>query len=117
MGEVIAKIAVSRIAPGIDMLYDYRVPWDGDAQDLIGRRVLVPFGNGNKTCEGYILALGDAHGKKTLKKTQEPADGDVSLNAEAVALALWMRERYLCSYIDAIRLLIPAGASVKIRCV
>lgn len=115
MGEVIAKIAVSRIAPGIDMLYDYRVPWDGDAQDLIGRRVLVPFGNGNKTCEGYILALGDAHGKKTLKKTQEPADGDVSLNAEAVALALWMRERYLCSYIDAIRLLIPAGASVKIE--
>lgn len=115
MNEIIAKVAVSRTAPGIDMLYDYLVPWDGEPEELVGRRVLVPFGNGNKTSEGYILALGIPGGKKALKKAQPPLDEEAFLNAEAVSLALWMRERYLCSYIDAIRLLIPAGASVKIE--
>ncbi len=115
MKEVIVKVAVSRIAPGIDMLYDYRISWDRDPAELVGRRVLVPFGRGNRTYEAYILALGEPDGKKVLKKAQAPLEEEPILNKEAIALTLWMRERYLCSYLDVIRLLIPAGAAVRVE--
>ena len=52
---MVAKIAVSAATYAIDKPYSYRVP-EGMAVEP-GMRVTVPFGRGNRRCEGVVLSL------------------------------------------------------------
>ena len=52
---MIAKIAVSAATYAIDKPYSYFVP---EGMTLVpGVRVLVPFGRGNRKCEGVVLSV------------------------------------------------------------
>ena len=53
----IAKIALSAATFAIDRPYSYRVPPQLADQLEPGMRVLVPFGTGNRPCEGLVLSL------------------------------------------------------------
>ena len=55
VGFMIAKIAVSAANFAIDKPYSYFVP-EG-LQVSPGVRVIVPFGRGNRPCEGVVLSL------------------------------------------------------------
>ena len=52
----IVKIAVSAAPYSIDKPYDYLVPPELLETAVPGVRVTVPFGRGNRTSEGIILA-------------------------------------------------------------
>ena len=52
----IAKVAVSAAPYSIDKPYDYLIPEALLETALPGVRVTVPFGRGNRTSEGVILA-------------------------------------------------------------
>ena len=54
---MIAKIAVSAATFAIDKPYSYRVPEELCLQP--GQRVTVPFGRGNRRCEGVVLSVED----------------------------------------------------------
>lgn len=103
---MIAKIAVSAAIYAIDKPYDYRVP-DG-MRLLTGMRVSVPFGKGNKRSEGVVLGLceGDESG---LKPVEEPLEEAPLLTEEMLHTAAFLRERYFCTFYDAIRAILPAG--------
>ena len=49
---MVAKIAVSAANFAIDKPYSYRVPQEMTL--LPGMRVMVPFGRGNRHCEGVV---------------------------------------------------------------
>ncbi len=79
-----------------------------------GDKVAVPFSKGDKIREGYVYSLVDLPDKKirNLKYVLEK-DPEVSLPSYATELAEFMRERYFCRYIDAIRCFAPAGKKRK----
>ena len=52
----IVKVAVSAAPYSIDKPYDYLVPAALEELAVPGARVTVPFGRGNRTSEGIILA-------------------------------------------------------------
>ena len=54
----IAKIAVSAARYDIDIPYDYLIPTEFAEQVRPGMRVTVPFGAGNRLCEGMTLSVG-----------------------------------------------------------
>ena len=54
---LLAKIAVSAANVSIDKPYTYQVPDVFAEQVTPGKRVLVPFGRGNRHTEGLVLAL------------------------------------------------------------
>ena len=54
---LIAKIAVSAATYAIDKPYDYLVPEELERRIQPGMRVLVPFGSGNRPCDGIVLAV------------------------------------------------------------
>ena len=55
--ELVANIAIDNTNYGFDIEYSYSVPTELYSEAKVGCRVLVPFGNGNKTKEGLILSL------------------------------------------------------------
>ena len=103
----IAKIVVEAATYAIDKPYSYLVPSDMDVS--VGCRVLVPFGRGNRTSEGIVLSLEDSVPKGPLKALRLNLDGVPLISPREIKLALWMRQRYFCTFYDAIRTILPAA--------
>lgn len=111
MERTVAKIAVSKAVYAIDRPYDYLVPEELEDAVCVGKRVLVPFGNGNRGAEGIVLATGrsPAVGGPALKSIHTVLDDRPVLDEKGIRLALWMRERYFCTVYDAVKAMLPAG--------
>lgn len=103
---MIAKIAVSAAAFAIDKPYSYRIP-EGMALQP-GQRVQLPFGRANRTCEGIVLAV-ESGDEEKLKTVTSCLDPEPMLTDRQLRLAAFMRERYFCTFYDAIRAMLPAG--------
>ncbi len=103
---MIGKIAVSAATFAIDKPYSYHIPEDMHLAP--GVRVMVPFGRSNRHTEGVVLAVeeGSAEG---LKPVLQCLDETPVLSYTMLRLAAFMRERYFCTFYDAIRTMLPAG--------
>ena len=110
---LIAKIAVSAATYAIDKPYDYLLPEELGV--AVGCRVLVPFGRGNRACEGIVLSISSGVPEKPLKAVRQNLDEEPLLLPGQIKLALWMRQRYFCTLYDAIRTILPAGAWYSYR--
>ena len=112
---VIVKVAVSAAPYSIDKPYDYLVPEPWLESAVPGVRVTVPFGRGNRTSEGLILARGQGEKLPGLKPLTAVLDPQPVLDADGIALALWLRGRYFCTMFEAARTLLPAGLWFRLR--
>ena len=103
---MLAKIAVSAATYAIDKPYSYAVPSEMQLQP--GMRVTVPFGQGNRRTEGVVLDLeeGSVQG---LKWVDACLDDRPVLSQRMLRLAAFVRERYFCTFYDAIRAMLPGG--------
>ena len=106
---IIAKIAVSAATYAIDRPYDYLIPPALEGTLRPGMRVAVPFGRGNQTCDGIVLALGEREDTQKLKSVLALLDEEPLLDEGSLKLALWMREHCFCTVYDAMRAMLPAG--------
>ena len=104
---MIGKIAVAAAVFAIDKPYSYRIP---EGMTLLpGHRVQLPFGRANKMTEGIVLSVEDGDGAG-LKAVSRPLDDDPLLTRHQLQLAAFLRERYFCTFFDAVRAMLPAGA-------
>ena len=103
---MIAKIAVSAATFAIDKLYSYHVPEEMELAP--GMRVTVPFGRGNRRCEGVVLTLEEGE-DRSLKAVEQSLDETPVLSGYGLRLAAFLRERYFCTFYDAIRAMLPGG--------
>ena len=111
----IAKVAVSAAPYSIDKPYDYLVPEPWLELAVPGVRATVPFGRGNRTSEGLILARGQGEKLPGLKPLTAVLDPQPVLDGDGIALALWLRGRYFCTMFEAARTLLPAGLWFRLR--
>ena len=103
---MIAKIAVSAANFAIDKPYSYF--FSEEMGVLPGMRVMVSFGRSNRQTEGVVLAV-EAGESEGLKPVFRPLDEEPMLSGTMLRLAAFMRERYFCTFYDAIRAMLPAG--------
>lgn len=103
---MIAKIAVSAANFAIDKPYSYRIPEEITVKP--GQRVRLPFGRANKRTEGIVLAV-EAGDESKLKPIDCCLDEHPILTEKQLRLAAFLRERYFCTFYDAIRVMLPAG--------
>ena len=103
---MIAKIAVAAANFAIDKPYSYRVPENMVLQP--GQRVMLPFGRANKRTEGVVLSVEPGQEEK-LKSVEQCLDEGPVLTPGQLRLAAFMRERYFCTFYDAIHAILPAG--------
>ena len=108
--EVIVDIAHN----AVDKRFTYRVPEELPVS--VGHHVLVPFGQGSHTKEGFVVALRETSDYPEIKDIAKIIERYPVLTEEQIALAEWMKESYHCLFVDALRLMIPAqmrGMRVK----
>ena len=103
---MIAKIAVSAANFAIDKPYSYRIPEEITVKP--GQRVQLPFGRANKRTEGIVLAV-ESGDESKLKPIDCCLDEEPILTEKQLRLAAFLRERYFCTFYDAIRCMLPAG--------
>lgn len=101
-----AKIAVAAAVFAIDKPYSYKIPESLTVSP--GMRVLVPFGRGNRRCEGIVLSV-EAEEPPKLKAIERVLDDAPVLSPGQLRLAAFVRERYFCTYYDAVKAILPAG--------
>ena len=109
MNGKIAKIAVSAATYWIDKPYDYLIPGEYADRVCPGMRAFVPFGKGNRRCEGIVLSVSDRSEYETPKAILALPDEGPVLSGEQIRLALFMRERFFCTVYDAAKAMLPAG--------
>ncbi|MFT8347843.1 primosomal protein N' [Clostridium saccharoperbutylacetonicum] len=107
-----AEIIINSDALDIDKLFTYKIPYEFQERIDIGFRVKLPFGPRNKPIEGFVFSvLRDTSIKfdYKVKEILTLCDNEAMLTKNDIEIIKFMRKKYLCRYIDAIRLMIPVG--------
>ena len=109
---MIAKIAVAAATFAIDKPYSYCIP-----QGMVllpGQRVSVPFGRGNRRTEGIVLSVEEGI-PEGLKCVETCLDPEPILSRTMLQMAAFIRDRYFCTFYDAVRAMLPAGLNAQNR--
>lgn len=114
--EQIALVAVEKAAFSFDTAFSYAVPDALREEAAVGKRVLVPFGRGDRRRQGIITALqsGDADG---LKEILSVLDTEPVLSPSLLGVAAFMKEHYFCTLYDAAKTMLPAGVNYRVTTV
>ncbi len=115
MGALLAKIAVSSATFAIDRPYTYIIPEHLAANAVVGCRVMVPFGRGNRRCEGVILEIGEGEITHNLKPVDTVLDNEPVLMREQIKLAIWLSGRCFCTVYDVLKAMLPSGLWYKLK--
>ena len=108
--KVYAEIVINSDALDIDKPFTYEVPLELQNDVRVGQWVKVPFGVKNSINDGFILSIkSDEIVGIRIKKIKAIAKEEPLLNEDDIKVIEFLKENYLCKYIDGIRLLIPQG--------
>ena len=112
------EVAVENTVYHFDKPFSYHVPIEFAEFVQPGVRVLLPFGRGNHGRVGLILAVQYKPPQEELSKIKsilDVLDKTPVLTQEMISLVIWMRDRYFCTFFDAVKLMIPPGFGYKIK--
>lgn len=114
--ELYAEIIINSEAIEIDRPFTYKVKEDMADKIQIGHRVRVSFGSIKGYLQGYVIGLStEFNGNYKLKSINKILDEEPILRREDILTIDFLRERTLCKYIDAIRLLVPTGITRGVK--
>src|SRR5205823_3922860 len=93
----------------LDQAYSYAVP-DELAQHVgVGKRVLAPFGKGERATVGYCIRVSTTPPSRTVKAIRQVLDEDALLTPELLRLTRWMADYYLCGWGQVLNAVIPGA--------
>ena len=107
-----AEIILNNDAVEIDKPFTYKVPYEFIEEIDIGFRVKVPFGQRNKPVEGFVYSIlkdDSVNFNYKVKEIVSLCDDDAILTEDDIKMIQFLRKKYLCKFIDAVRLMIPVG--------
>ena len=109
-----ANVIVDVAASDVDRIFDYLIP--EDIEIVRGMRVKIPFGP--RKIEGFVIDVSNDTQvpKSKIKPIISKLDETPTLSHDAVELAYWMKDKYKCLLVDALRVMMPAqmrGGRVK----
>ena len=105
-GSLFAEIVFDR---PLDRAFDYAVPEALQGAVGLGRRVLVPFGRGNKPTEGFCVGLSHDQPNRPVKSVLAVLDEESLLAPDLMRLTRWMADYYLCGWGQVLNAIVPAG--------
>ncbi len=113
--EKFANIIININHSDVDRIFDYKIPKALENKIKKGMRVIVPFGNGNKKIEGYVIDI--------CENTDVPSDKIKSIIKECddfpifsdsmLKLAFWLKEKYYTTLSSCLKTIMPSGIGIK----
>src|SRR5438132_12653959 len=78
----------------LDQAYTYAVPDELHGAIAIGKRILVPFGKGDKPTVGYCVGVSETGPDRAVKTIQRVLDDEPLLDDNLLRLTRWMADYY-----------------------
>ena len=111
-----AGIVVNNESVQVDKIFTYKIPEELIGKLKVGHRVKVPFGKGNKNIDGFVIELYEEfHNKYKIKSITNICDEFTVLREKDIELIKKMKEKYLCTYLECIKVIIPTGIIKGVR--
>lgn len=109
-----AGVIINRLALTIDKIFYYRIPSHLMNDITVGSHVFVPFGRGKKLIDGYVLSVCDeVNFEGDIKEIASLASPDALFDEEMLDIANHLKDTCFCSYISAIKTILPPGSTQK----
>ncbi len=120
--SLVASVWISDATKSYDREYTYLIPEEFDGSVKAGMKVIVPFGRKDTAREGIIGSIQYADGPddatpainsskiKTISKVLFNAP---FLSEKMLDLVFWMKQRYVCTFYDAVRCILPASSNMQ----
>jgi primosomal protein N' (replication factor Y) len=93
----------------LDHAYTYAVPLSLADAVAVGKRVLAPFGKGDKQTIGFCVGMTEATPDRAVKSIVQVLDDDALLTEHLLKLTRWMADYYLCGWGQVLNAVVPAG--------
>lgn len=120
MSNLVVRAAVEKTLYHFDKLFDYAVPDYLCDKAKAGVRILVPFGGGNKKRQAVIMqtyTANETDNMRCLKSVSAILDDSPLLSKEMLKLVCSMKERFYCTYFDAVKAMLPLGVNYRVSSV
>lgn len=110
-----ADIIVDIIHEKLDKVFQYRVPSRMEGELSVGMEVEIPFGKGNRLTKGYIIGFSETcdYDLSRVKDIQNVSQNAFPIEGKLVALAVWMKEHYGGTMIQALKTVLPIKQKEK----
>lgn len=110
MKDLYGLILTDNKAIELDRLFTYKIPDKLLKEAEVGKRVLIPFGKGDRLIKGLILDIVSSYdGRYELKDISEVLDEEAIISQDLINLAKWIKKNYISSLIKAMQLVLPPG--------
>ncbi len=106
-------VSVENTAYHFDLAYTYLLPDGMKSEDILGCRVMVPFGAGNRLRQGIVIGKETVESTKGLKSVSRLIDEKPLVSDEMLRLVLWLKERTFCTVFEAFKAVLPVGITSK----
>lgn len=110
-----AGVVVNNDSVQVDKIFTYKIPISLMGKVDLGFRVKVPFGKGNKTLDAFVVELYKQCDVKIIKDIWSICDDIPLLKLTDIELVKTMKKKYLCTYLDCIKVIIPRGITKGIK--
>ncbi|MDD6308120.1 MAG: primosomal protein N' [Clostridia bacterium] len=107
----IASVIMDSGARPLDRGFSYSVPSCLDDAVMVGVRVRVPFGAGNRQAVAYVIKVSEAEEEENLKAIAEVLDAKPLFDRNILLEAYWIKNRYFVPFSVALKLFLPPGSS------
>ncbi|MBY0527813.1 MAG: primosomal protein N' [Gemmataceae bacterium] len=94
----------------LDHPYSYAVPEHLHDRIAVGKRVMAPFGKGDKPTVGFCVRLNKTVPEREVKTLVRVVDDEALLTPDLMRLTRWMADYYLCGWGQVLNGVLPAGA-------
>ena len=109
-----ANIIIDISHEKVDRPFQYKIPDALQGKLEAGMCVQVPFGQGNRLRQGYVVEVTDKaqFPDEKMKQVEGILTGSLPVEADAIRLAVWMRKTYGSSMFSALRTVLAVKQSV-----
>lgn len=104
-----AEVVLDITNKNVDKPFTYRIPKDMRGKIAVGRRVIIPFGNGNRMRKGYVIGLTNtiSFDESLVKCINEILDNYEIFNENMIKLASFMSDKYYCTMSECLQCIMP----------
>ena len=115
MSQKYADIIIDISHEAIDRAFQYKIPNELIDCIEIGTKAQVPFGNGNKLRQGYVIGITDtpSYDEDKIKYIDSVDQKGLQIEGKLIRLAAWMHETYGSTMINALKTVMPVKQSVR----
>lgn len=107
---IYAEIVLENKTRVTDRIYTYKVSSEQEINLQIGKRVIIPFGRGNKKRLGLVINIVNEYNLKyELKYIDKIIDEKPIVEKELINLAFFMRDEYLSDFSSSFQTILPPG--------